>query len=100
MKAHRPSENAWSRLSRLAGPVTAEDTNLPFGFASRVVAAWHANRRETTLAAFEWLTLRTLAVGLLIFAGSAAFGYETLANVITGGPPVVDGWLDMLSLPL
>ncbi len=100
MKASRPSENAWSRLSRLAAPVPAENTELPFGFPSRVVAAWRANRRETTLAAFEWLTLRTLAVALLIFAGSAAFGYETLAGVITGETPLVDGWLDMLSLPL
>ena len=100
MKAPRQSENAWNRLSRLAGPISAENTDLPFGFAGRVVAGWQANRRETTLAAFEWLTLRTLAVALLIFAGSAAFGYETLADVITGGPPVVDGWLDMLSLPL
>ncbi len=100
MKAQRSSDHAWSRLSRLAGPVTAENTDLPFGFASRVVAAWQANRRETTLAAFEWLILRTLAVALLIFAGSAAFGYETLAGVITGETPVVDGWLDMLSLPL
>jgi hypothetical protein len=100
MKAPRPSDQAWSRLSRLGGPGAGENTDIPFGFASRVVAAWHANRRETTLAAFEWLTLRTLAVALIIFAGSAAFGYETLSDVITGTPPMVDGWLDMLSLPL
>jgi hypothetical protein len=65
-----------------------------------VVAAWQANRRESTLAAFEWLTLRVLAVALLIFAGSAAFGYETVSEMFTGETSVAGGWVDMLSLPL
>lgn len=69
---------------------------MPFGFATRVVAAWNANRRETTLAAFEWLTWRGLAVALLIFAGSAAFGYETVSDVFGGEASLVGGWIDML----
>ena len=72
----------------------------PSVFASRVVASWRADRRETTLAAFEWLTFRTLAVAMLIFAGSAAFGYETVADVIAGQATAVGGWIDMFPLPL
>jgi hypothetical protein len=100
MNTPRPSEHAWSRLSQLAASAPAEDASLPFGFAGRVVASWKSNRRETTLAAFEWLTLRSLAVAVVIFAGSAAFGYDTVSDVITGGTPLVTDWLDMLSLPL
>jgi hypothetical protein len=100
MNSFRPFENAWNKVAQLAAAAPADVANAPFGFASRVVAAWQANRRETTLAAFEWLTLRGLAVALLIFAGSAAFGYETVSEVFTGETSVVSGWVDMLSLPL
>jgi hypothetical protein len=100
MNSLRPFENAWNKVAQLAAAAPADAADAPFGFASRVVAAWQANRRETTLAAFEWLTLRGLAVALLIFAGSAAFGYETVSEVFTGETSVVSGWVDMLSLPL
>lgn len=70
---------------------------MPFGFATRAVAAWKADRRETTLAAFEWLTLRGLTVALVIFAGSAAYGYETVADVFAGETSIVGGWLDLLT---
>ena len=100
MNSPRPSENAWNKVAQLAAAAPADAADAPFGFASRVVTAWQANRRETTLAAFEWLTLRGLAVALLIFAGSAAFGFETVSEVFTGETSVVSGWVDMLSLPL
>jgi hypothetical protein len=100
MKKPPSSEHAWSRLSRLAAQVPADAADLPFAFAGRVVASWKANRRESTLAAFEWLTLRGLAVALVIFAGSAAFGYETVSDVFTGETSLVGSWLDSLSLPL
>ena len=100
MKPNRPSAHAWSRLARLAAQASPEPGSLPFGFASRVVAAWKSDRRETTLAAFEWLTWRGLAVALVIFAGSAAFGYETVTGVFAGETSLVGEWLDMVSLPL
>jgi hypothetical protein len=100
MNSLRPFENAWNKVAQLAAAAPADAADAPFGFASRVVAAWQANRRETTLAAFESLTLRGLAVALLIFAGSAAFGYETVSEMFTGETSVVSGWVDMLSLPL
>jgi hypothetical protein len=100
MKSIRPSKNAWSKVAQLAATAPAAAAEAPFGFAGRVVAAWQGNRRESTLAAFEWLTLRGLAVALLIFAGSAAFGYETVSEMFAGETSVVGGWVDMLSLPL
>jgi hypothetical protein len=99
---HTPpaSERAWSKVAQLAAAAPAEDVVLPYGFAGRVVASWKANRRETTLAAFEWLTWRSLAVAVVIFAGSAAFGYDTVSDVISGGTPLISDWVDMFSLPL
>jgi hypothetical protein len=99
MKPTRPSEQAWTKLARLAADAPAEPADVPFGFAGRVVAQWKSNRRESTLAAFEWLTLRGLAVALIIFVGSAAFGYETLAEVVAGETSMVSGWMDVFSLP-
>jgi hypothetical protein len=100
MNSRRPSESAWSKVAQLAATAPADDASAPFGFPSRVVGAWQANRGESTLAAFEWLTLRVLAIALLIFAGSAAFGYETVSGMFTGETSVAGGWVDMLSLPL
>jgi hypothetical protein len=89
-------KTAWSKLSRLAAAAPPEALDLPFSFAMRIVAAWRSDRRENTLAAFEWLTVRGLAVAVLIFAGSAAFGYDTLAGVLDGETSLVGGWLDTL----
>lgn len=93
--------NAWSRLSRLAAQAPSGTEEAPFGLASRIVAAWQADRRENRLATLEWLTLRGTAVAMLILAGSAAIGYDTLAGVLTGEASLVaGGWLDVLTLPL
>ena len=100
MKSNRPAEQAWSRLASLAAHAGAEPAEVPFGFAGRVVAAWKADRRETTLAAFEWLTIRGLAVALVILVGSAAFGYDAVAGMFEGENSLAGGWLDILSFPL
>lgn len=99
MNTPHPSTTAWSRLSRRAAQAPADTVEMPFGFATRVVAAWKADRREGTLVAFEWLTLRGLAVAMVIFAGSAAFGYDTVADVFAGETSIVGGWLDTLLPP-
>jgi hypothetical protein len=99
MKPTRPSEQAWNKLAQLAAEAPAEPVEVPFGFAGRVIASWKSDRRETTLAVFEWLTVRGLAVALVIFAGSAAFGYETVADVFAGETSVVSSWLDVIPLP-
>lgn len=98
MKLPRPSETAWSKISRIAALSPQDSLEPPFGFATRVVAAWKADRREGPLAAFEWLTLRGLAVAFVIFAGSAAFGYDTVADVVVGEASIIGGWLDVLPL--
>ncbi len=100
MNTSRPTENAWQKLAGLAVKAPTEMAEMPYAFASRVVSAWKADRRESTWAAFEWLTIRGLAVALVIFAGSAAFGYDAVAEAISGDSSLVGGWLDLLPVPL
>lgn len=97
-KPHPPTEDPWSRLARLAARAPSDVMELPFGFATRVSSTVKAGRRESTLAALEWLTIRGLAVALVIFAGSAAFGFDTVADVLAGEASLVGGWLDILPL--
>lgn len=101
MKLPRKTENAWPRLAQLAAQAPAElEAGVPFGFATRVVAAWKADRRENALAAFEWLTMRGFAIALIIFAGSAALSYDAVADAFTGDGSLVGGWVDFLPMPL
>ncbi|MFZ4765379.1 MAG: hypothetical protein ACOYMN_10535 [Roseimicrobium sp.] len=96
MNTTQPPYSAWSRLSRLAARAPEPVAEVPFGFATRVVASWQADRRERALVAFEWLTLRGLAVAALIFASSAAFGYDTVAGLLEGEASLVGaGLLDI-----
>ena len=91
------SENAWKKLSGLAAQAPAEETAMPPGFGTRVVARWKADRRESTLAVFEWLTLRGLAVAAVVFAALTAFGYDALAGVMAGEAPLISGWVDTIA---
>lgn len=101
MKAPRKTETAWPKLAKLAAQAPHEaSAGLPYGFATRVVTAWKADRRESTLAAFEWLTVRGFAIALVIFAGSAALGYDAVADAVTGDGSLVGGWVDLLPMPL
>jgi len=77
-------EKSWGRLARLANRAPAEAADLPFGFATRTVAAWQASPSEGFFAALEGLTWRGLAVALVIFGGCAAFGYDSLVTTISG----------------
>ncbi len=77
-------ENSWNRLARLAAQAPADAADLPFGFGTRVVAAWKSSPAEGYFAALEGLTWRGLAVAVLIFGGCAAFGYDSLVSTMSG----------------
>ena len=77
-------EKSWGRLAQLAAQAPADAADIPFGFATRTVAAWKAAPSEGLSAALEGLTWRGVAVALIIFGGCAAFGYESLTSVFSG----------------
>lgn len=72
---------------------------MPFGFATRVVAACRDQSRESALAVFEWLTLRGLAVTMIILLGCMAFSYQSVVEVVGGETALAGSWLESL-LPL
>jgi hypothetical protein len=75
---------------------TQSDAEVPFGFATRVVAQWKTHPREVSVALLEWLTMRGLAVAVVILLGSAALSYDTLLGVFTGETALAGGWIDSL----
>lgn len=92
------TEHAWPRLAaRVRTTATAEpEAEAPFGFATRVVAQWKTHPREASVALLEWLTMRGLAVAVVILLGSAALSYDTLLGVFTGETALAGGWIDSL----
>jgi hypothetical protein len=91
-----PSERAWPRLAVRAAQASQPDADAPMGFATRVVAQWKSGPRDASFALLEWLTLRGLAVAVIILLGSAAFGYDTVVGVFTGETALAGGWIDSL----
>jgi hypothetical protein len=75
---------SWNKLARMAGKAPAEEAALPFGFSTRVVAAWKSASSEKFFAALEGLTWRGLAVALVIFGGCAFLGYDSFVSALSG----------------
>src|SRR5699024_4337781 len=84
MNSTDPSERAWPRLAEQAAKAGQPAGDIPMGFATRVVDQWKSSPRDASFALLEWLTLRGLAVAVIILLGSAAFGYDTVVGVFTG----------------
>lgn len=99
MKPPPTSQQAWSKLARLAATAPEDPMEIPFGFATRVVAACRDQSRESALAIFEWLTLRGLAVTMIILLGCMAFSYQSVVEVVGGETALAGSWLESL-LPL
>ncbi|MEY4483981.1 MAG: hypothetical protein RL693_1433 [Verrucomicrobiota bacterium] len=99
MKPSNTSQQAWSKLTQLAATAPPEPGEMPLGFATRVVAACRSQSRESALAMFEWLTLRGLAVTMIILLGCMAFSYQSVVEVVGGETALAGSWLESL-LPL
>lgn len=99
MKSPRTSQQAWQKLSQLAATAPQAPEEIPFGFATRVVAACRNQSRESALAIFEWLTLRGLAVTMIILLGCMFFSYQSVVEVVGGETALAGSWLESL-LPL
>ena len=93
------SDRSWNRLARLAAGAPPEAAEMPYGFATRVAAAWKASPSEGIFAALEGLTWRGLAVALVIFGGCAALGYDSFVSAISGDAAQAGSYLsDLLGL--
>jgi hypothetical protein len=96
MNTNQQPNAVWSKLTRLAATAPPESADMPFGFATRVVAQWREQPREASFAMLEWLTVRGLAIAALILLGSAVIGYEAIAGVVTGETSMAGGLIESL----
>lgn len=99
MKPSHTSQQAWLKLSQLAATAPQEPVEIPPGFATRIAAACRSQSRESALAMFEWLTLRGLAITMIILLGCMAFSYQSVVDVVGGETALAGSWLESL-LPL
>ena len=76
--------NHWQKLSQLASRAPRDEAAMPFGFATRVVAAWKSSSAEGFFAALEGLTWRGVAVAAGVLGVCAVFGYESLSSAFSG----------------
>ena len=81
MKSH---DQTWQKLSRLASHAPENPADVPFGFATRVVAAWKSSPAEGFLAALDGVTWRGLMVATGVLGVCALLSYSTLAGLFTG----------------
>jgi hypothetical protein len=94
--------DAWNKLAALArkAPAPAED-GVPFGFAARVVALskTHRETEPSPLAAWEWLSFRSLALAGVLALASLAINYDLLTPGQPGDLAMADPGVDTLAEP-
>jgi hypothetical protein len=84
MKTGDSQNDAWLKLARLGAQASRNELEMPFGFATRVVAAWKSSPSEGFLAAFEGITWRGFMVATGVLGVCTLLGYNTLAGLFTG----------------
>ncbi len=73
-------EQVWARLVRTARQSeTTDETEIPSGFATRVIANWKTNPQKRS-SVWEFLSVRALACAFLLMAGSIATNYNLINN--------------------
>ena len=87
---------AWTRLARVARDAPALDNGMPFGFSTRVVAAWSSQPQAATWEMMEWFTWRALALALIVTLGSAALSYDGLSKVLANETAQAGAFIDDL----
>jgi hypothetical protein len=69
---------------------------MPFGFSTRVVAAWSSQPQAATWEMMEWFTWRALALALIVTLGSAALSYDGLSKVLANETAQAGAFIDDL----
>ncbi len=74
------TNNPRANLIRLARQAPAPaPVELPFGFATRVVAHWSAAETPALSAVWEWLSVRSLVLAALIMATTLGANYDLMS---------------------
>ncbi len=92
--------NSWEKLARLArqapDPARAE---MPFGFATRVVAHWPSAATVELSTVWELLSVRSLVLAALIMAVTLGINYDLMSHDWTQEVTVADTTFEPLLQP-
>jgi len=92
--------DSWKRLARAARQAPAESpTEMPFGFDTRVIADWRAQRGDSELLPWAFLLRGALVCSALIMVLSLAMNYQTLNERDPGSVAIADSAIRMSMLP-
>jgi len=74
-------ENKWERLTRWARRTRKiEGAAAPYGFSDRVAAIWAAGEAPLIPNWWEWLSIRSVAVAMVIMLGTLAANHDVLSQ--------------------
>ncbi|MGB0581903.1 MAG: hypothetical protein ACPGVU_19585 [Limisphaerales bacterium] len=74
-------ENKWERLSRWARRERKiEGEGAPYGFSNRVAAIWAAGEAPLIPDWWEWLSIRSVVVAMVIMLGTLAVNHDVVAH--------------------
>lgn len=101
MKNTEPhAQETWQKLCRQASCVPAAETELPFGFSTRVAAqiSQLADKGSVWLTTeqFAW---RGAAVAGLIALAVLVFDYKLLTDIWSGDTPLAGSMVELMSIP-
>lgn len=103
-----PDDAKLDRLLRgavAAGGGASAEIEAPFGFDTRVVSLWRAQRAHPDVASFQQWLRRTAGIAVFIAAIATAGAYweindtEDLSSLIAAGDTIADNVIEQGALP-
>ena len=92
--------NPWENLARLARQAPEPTpTEMPFGFATRVMANWPSATVVELSAVWELLSVRSLVLAALIMAVTLGVNYDLMSHDWTQEVAVADATFEPLLEP-
>jgi hypothetical protein len=99
--ASNPEPEPWLRLASLARRDAPEvdDFPVPYGFATRIVAAWQSERPENPWIIREAFAWRGALVAAAITLASVAINYDLLLGIWYGETALAGSLLQTFASP-
>lgn len=95
----KPAPDAWQKLAACAARPPVEGAAAPPWFAARVVARWRAGELPLPISPWEVLSLRSVAVAVLVLLLALTANYEVVHEPFAQSDVPVDLLLAAIEEP-